>query len=105
MRILRRPPSWRGLGAARPRVFSRPTLESSTAFLQKILTERPEKWLPPGYKSYEDVLVAAADRAVAKLTEDAKSSNIEDWPWRDFNSLEMLHPIGREGLLRRLLSI
>jgi penicillin amidase len=77
----------------------------STAFLQKVLTDRPEKWLPPGYKSYDDVLVAAADRAVAKLTEDAKSSNIEDWPWRDFNSLEMLHPIGREGLLRRLLSI
>ena len=77
----------------------------STAFLQKILTDRPEKWLPPGYKSYDDVLVAAADRAVAKLTEDAKSSNIEDWSWRGFNSLEMLHPIGREGMLKRLLSI
>jgi penicillin amidase len=77
----------------------------STTFLQRVLTDRPEKWLPPGYKSYDDVLVAAADRAVAKLTEDAKSSNIEDWPWRDFNSLEMLHPIGREGVLKRLLSI
>ncbi len=76
----------------------------STAFLQKILTDRPAKWLPPHYKSYDDVLVAAADRAVAKLTEDTKSSKIEDWPWRRFNSLDMLHPIGREGLLR-LLSI
>jgi penicillin amidase len=77
----------------------------STAFLQKILTERPEKWLPSGYKSYDALLVAAADRAVAKLAEDTKSARIEDWPWKRFNSLDMLHPIGREGLLKRLLSI
>jgi penicillin amidase len=77
----------------------------STAFLQKILTERPEKWLPSEYKSYDALLVAAADRAVAKLAEDSKSAKIEDWPWKRFNSLDMLHPIGREGLLKRLLSI
>ena len=77
----------------------------STAFLQKVLTERPEKWLPPGYKSYDALLVAAADRAVAKLAEDTNSARIEDWPWKRFNSLDMLHPIGREGLLRQLLSI
>src|SRR5258707_2809554 len=33
----------------------------STTFLQKILTERPGKWLPPAYKSYDDLLVTAAD--------------------------------------------
>jgi penicillin amidase len=77
----------------------------STSFLQKILTDRPGKWLPPAYKSYDDLLVAAADRAVAKLAEDAKSSRIEDWEWRQFNSLDMLHPIGREGVLKALLSI
>ena len=77
----------------------------ATSFLQKILTERPSKWLPPAYKSYDELLVAAADRAVAKLTEDAKSSRIEDWEWKEFNALEMLHPIGREGVLKALLSI
>jgi penicillin G amidase len=77
----------------------------STAFLQKILTDRPEKWLPKAYKNYDDLLMAAADRGVTKLTEDSKSSRIEDWPWRRFNSLDMLHPIGREGLLKKLLSI
>jgi penicillin amidase len=77
----------------------------STAFLQKMLTDRPEKWLPKSYKNYDDLLMAAADRAVAKLTEESKSSRIEDWPWRRFNSLDMLHPIGREGLLKKLLSI
>jgi penicillin amidase len=76
-----------------------------TTLLQKILTDRPGKWLPPAYKSYDDLLVAAADRAVAKLTDDSKSSHIEDWQWKQFNSLDMLHPIGREGVLKALLSI
>jgi penicillin G amidase len=77
----------------------------STTFLQKILTDRPEKWLPTGFKSYDALLVAAADRAVAKLTEESGSSRIEDWRWKRFNALEMTHPIGREGLLKRWLSI
>jgi penicillin G amidase len=77
----------------------------STAFLQKILTDRPDKWLPKTFKNYDDLLMAAADRAVTKLAEDSKSSRIEDWQWRRFNSLDMLHPIGREGLLKKLLSI
>jgi penicillin amidase len=77
----------------------------ATTFLQKILTDRPAKWLPSTYKTYDALLVAAADRAVAKLTDDSNSPRIEDWPWKRFNSLEMLHPIGREGLLKKLLSI
>jgi penicillin amidase len=77
----------------------------TTTFLQKVLTDRLAKWLPSTYKTYDALLVAAADRAVAQLTEDSKSPRIEDWPWKRFNSLDMLHPIGREGLLKKLLSI
>jgi penicillin amidase len=77
----------------------------SNVFLQKILTERPERWLPSAYKSYDELLVTAADRGVAQLAEESKSAQIDDWPWRRFNSLDMLHPIGREGLLRKILSI
>jgi penicillin amidase len=77
----------------------------TNVFLQKILTERPERWLPPAYKSYDELLVAAADKGVAKLAEESNKSRMEDWPWRRFNSLEMVHPIGRAGLLKRFLSI
>jgi penicillin G amidase len=77
----------------------------STAFLQRILTDRPAKWLPPAYKTYDELLCAAADRAVRRLAERSKSERIEDWQWRRFDSLEMLHPIGRAGLLKVLLSI
>ena len=77
----------------------------STTFLQKMLTDRPAKWLPAGYKSYDELLAAAADIAVSKLAEQSKSERVEDWAWSRFNSLDMLHPIGREGLLKSVLSI
>jgi penicillin amidase len=77
----------------------------STTFLQKILTDRPAKWLPPAYKNYDELLAAAADTAVQKMAEETGSPRIEDWPWRKFNSLDMLHPIGRQGLLKWFLSI
>jgi penicillin G amidase len=74
-------------------------------FLQKILTDRPEKWLPSAYQGYDSLLVAAADQAVAKLAAETGSPRVKDWPWKRFNSLDMLHPIGQQGLLRRVLSI
>ncbi len=77
----------------------------STAFLQKILTDRPAKWLPAAYKNYDELLVAAADLAVTKLAQDAKSERVEDWAWKRFDSLDMFHPIGREGVLKTFLSI
>jgi penicillin amidase len=77
----------------------------STVFLQKVLTDRPAKWLPPAYKDYDDLLAAAADRAVSMLVEQTKSERPEDWQWKELNSLDMLHPIGREGFLKHLLSI
>jgi penicillin amidase len=77
----------------------------STTFLQKILTDRPSKWLPSTYKSYDDLLAAAADIAVSKLAERSKSERVEDWAWCRFNSLEMFHPIGHEGPLKGFLSI
>jgi penicillin amidase len=77
----------------------------STAFLQRILTDRPPKWLPPTYKNYDELLAAAADRAVSMLAEQTKGQRVEDWQWKELNSLDMLHPIGREGFLKWLLSI
>ena len=77
----------------------------STAFLQKVLTDRPPKWLPPAYKNYDELLAAAADRAVTMLAEQTKSQNVSAWQWKELNSLDMLHPIGRDGFLKHLLSI
>jgi penicillin amidase len=77
----------------------------STAFLQKVLTDRPAKWLPAAYKNYDKLLAAAADQAVANLAIQIKSERVEDWDWKRLDSLDMFHPLGREGLLKRFLSI
>ncbi len=77
----------------------------SMAFLQRTLTDRPSNWLPAQFKSYDELLAAAADESVAKMAEQTHSEHVEDWAWKNFDALEMLHPIGREGLLKRLLSI
>jgi penicillin amidase len=74
------------------------------AFLQKVLTERPARWLPGEFKNYDELLSAAADRAVKRLEEQTQRGDPDDWEWKRFNYLEMLHPIGREGILKKLLS-
>jgi penicillin G amidase len=76
-----------------------------TAFLQKILTDRPAKWLPIGYKTYDELLTAAADRAVQQLADISHKSRIDDWDWKEFDALDMVHPLGRTGLLKTFLSI
>lgn len=77
----------------------------STAFLQRILTDRPAKWLPSAYKNYDELLAAAADRAVATLSQQTRSEHIKDWQWKNLDSLDMLNPLGRSGFLKWLLSI
>jgi penicillin amidase len=74
------------------------------AFLQRVLTERPARWLPVEFKNYDELLSTAADRAVKALEEETHSSDPDDWEWKRFNYLEMLHPIGRDGILKKLLS-
>jgi penicillin amidase len=76
-----------------------------TVFLQNVLRERPERWLPKGYKGYDEVLMAAADRAATELERVSGKKSASDWTWARFNSLEMTHAMGRRGPLRNLLSI
>lgn len=74
-------------------------------FLQRTLQERPARWLPSPYNNYDELLTSAADQAVERLEQRTKDANPEDWDWKRFNYLDMLHPLGREGVLKKLLSI
>lgn len=76
-----------------------------TAFLQRVLTDRPPTWLPSAFKSYDELLVAAADDSVKHLEKDSGSARIENWQWKRFDALEVLHPLGRKGWLKALFSI
>ena len=75
------------------------------AFLQRILTERPARWLPANYQNYDELLSAAADLAVKNLQQRTGESDPNDWAWKKFNYLDMLHPLGHQGVLKLLLSI
>ena len=77
----------------------------STAFLQKVLTDHPAKWLPSAYKTYDELLADAADRAVSTLEQQTGSQRISAWEWENLDSLDMLHPLGRSGVLKFFLSI
>lgn len=74
-------------------------------FLQRTLTDRPARWLPSDYKSYDELLSAAADLAVRHLEETTHDKDPDDWQWKRFNYLDMFHVLGRQGILKKLLSI
>ncbi len=74
-------------------------------FLEKVLRERPVRWLPAEFHSYDELLMASADQAVERLTRDAKSSDSSAWHWGRLNALVMPHPLGRSGWRQWLLSI
>jgi len=74
------------------------------AFLQRILTERPARWLPADFKSYDELLNNAADFAVTGLEEETHRADPDSWTWRHFNHLQMMHPLSRGKMLKKLLS-
>ncbi len=83
----------------------------SETFFENVLRDRPPAWLPPEYPDYDALLVAAADRAAAKLESEAREADVarpenpEQWRWGLYIQLRMLHPMARSGFLSRHLSI
>ena len=88
------------LGAQIPLVYP-----SGTVFLDRVLRERPQMWLPKEFQNYDQLLVVSADLAVAELTAETQSADVNTWKWGARNALLMAHPIGQTGILRRMLSI
>ncbi|HJY88319.1 MAG TPA: penicillin acylase family protein, partial [Candidatus Acidoferrales bacterium] len=74
-------------------------------FLERVLRERPARWLPANFHSYDELLMASADEAVDALTKDTGSPDASEWRWGRQNALRILHPLGRSGWRERLLSI
>jgi penicillin amidase len=74
-------------------------------FLENILRERPIAWLPTGFPTYDVLLIASADQAVADLEKHTGRSDPATWNWGRLHPLDMAHPLGRSGALHWLLSI
>jgi len=69
----------------------------------RLLDEQPAGWLPPQYASWQDLQLAAIDRAVAALTRDGKP--LASATWGERNTQEIAHPIASAApALRRWLT-
>jgi penicillin amidase len=74
-------------------------------FLENILRKRPANWLPSGFANYDELLMRSADEAVARLEAVTGSKDEIVWNWGRMHTLDISHPLGRRGLMHRLLSI
>lgn len=77
----------------------------SADFTDSVLRERPAHWLPEGFASYDELLMACASAAMSQLESVTGEHDPGRWQWGTLTPLEILHPLGRTGLLRTLLSI
>lgn len=73
-------------------------------FLGNVLRERPARWLPHSYASYDILLAAAADQGVQQLR-TIWGPREDDWRWGRVNSLELQHPLALRGFFRLFLNV
>jgi len=57
----------------------------------QLVTERPAHLLSPTFKSWDDWMLAAVDRAIADLTTDGQQ--LADRAWGEANGAQFLHPL------------
>jgi penicillin amidase len=60
--------------------------------LARLLDERPGAWLPPGYPSWQELQLAAVDRAILEVIKDGAPLRQATWGAR--NTAAIVHPIG-----------
>lgn len=79
--------------------------ERSSVFLENVLRDRPGRWLPPGFRTYDELLITSAELAVQQMELESGGHEPREWQWGTFTRLRIFHPLGQHGLLRRQLSI
>ncbi|MES2127388.1 MAG: penicillin acylase family protein [Pseudomonadota bacterium] len=60
--------------------------------LARLIDEQPAAWLPPDYKSWQQVQLVAIDKVIAELVKDGKALSNATWGAR--NAASISHPIG-----------
>ncbi len=70
-----------------------------SVWLENILQHQPKRWLPGSYATYDDLLAAAVESAVAGPD---SPRDLVSWHWGTFHPIEIQHPVlGRVPLLQR----
>ena len=58
-------------------------------WLENVLTHQPQRWLPPGYSSYDRLLAAAVEDAI---NDASATSAISVWRWGRVHRTDITHP-------------
>jgi penicillin G amidase len=75
------------------------TWMNSAVWLENLLTTQPQRWLPKTYRSWDDLLIAAVERAVSA---NSVPRDLASWRWGQAHPVYLQHPIfGRVPLLNR----
>jgi penicillin G amidase len=75
----------------------------SPVFLENVLIKEPQRWLPPEYANFDQVLTAALE---ATLKDNESPADLTSWRWGQQVPVQVQHPIfGRIPILRRWLGI
>jgi penicillin G amidase len=74
-------------------------------FLENVIRARPAAWLPKGIADYDSLLISAADAAVGLLARASRDGDPLHANWGQMHRLEIYHPLGESGFLRRIFSI
>lgn len=61
----------------------------SPVWLENVLTHQPQRWLPPGYSSYDRLLAAAVEDAI---NDASATSAISLWKWGRVHRTDITHP-------------
>jgi penicillin amidase len=70
-----------------------------SVWLENVLRDRPKRWLPEKFSSYDELLTAAVEAAI-HLPDTPQDLN--EWKWGSVNAVEIQNPVlGHIPLLRR----
>jgi penicillin G amidase len=70
-----------------------------TVWLDNVLHDRPQRWLPSAYANYDQLLTAAVEAAVSA---SGTPRELSSWRWGNVNSIEIQNPVlGKVPILRR----
>lgn len=61
----------------------------SPVWIENVLLHQPQRWLPPGYANYDEVLNAAVE---AVVTEKGAPKALSTWKWGRVHRVDVRHP-------------
>lgn len=73
--------------------------------VENILDGRDPFWLPPGYRTYEDVVIKSLELGIEELAEIFGNQQVESWEWGRIHHLTCRHLAGVAWPLDKLLNV